>query len=96
MKYFITSITKVTEDADEDASDSQDCVGYFSDEASAIKAIEEGRLGGDYLVVEQLPEGLHPQPISSARWFKWDHDNDRWYESSAPDFAWSLGRWAIQ
>jgi len=80
--YFITTITNLS-----DISDSR-CIGYFSDQESAIKAIESN--WGDfwetiynYAVIENIPEGIYkfdPDPL----WFQYDRDTEKYKSIESP------------
>jgi len=41
-----------------------------------------------YIVVEEMPEGINAQPIkSSERWLKWDDESQEWKKCAKPPEA---------
>ena len=81
--YFITTITNLS-----DISDSR-CIGYFSDQESAIKAIESN--WGDfwetiynYAVIENIPEGIYKFDAEPL-WFQYDRDTEEYKPIDRPE-----------
>jgi len=81
--YFITTITNLS-----DNSDSR-CIGYFSEQESAIKAIENNR--GDfwetiynYAVIENIPEGIYKFDAEPL-WFQYDRDTEEYKPIDRPE-----------
>ena len=88
-------------------SDSR-CFGYYLTKKDAIEAVVENR--GDlheclynYIVIELLPQGIHPIPEEEL-WFKWiiDYSNDTnesidgfWIETNKPEWSNHIVNWAF-
>ena len=73
--------------------------GYFADHDDAHGAV--ARNSGDmhemlynYLVIEDIPEGIFPMPRSEC-WFEWDDDQALWQSCKAPEFSKNIINWSL-
>lgn len=105
--YFVTAI-EIDEDGIENPfiHDSR-CFGYYENKTNAIKAVVENC--GDmhegsfnFLVIEKIPEGIHPMPDLEELWFKWinDYSNEGiydgyWIETGKPEWSEKIVNWAL-
>lgn len=73
--------------------------GYFSDHDEAHGCV--ARNTGDmheclynFLVIEDVPEGIHPLPKSEC-WFEWDGEQELWQSIDAPEFSRRIINWCF-
>lgn len=107
--YFITSINKQSQLSKflEDRQLSKRCFGYFTSQKLAMEMVEKnaGNLHEcfyDYLVIEQIFEGIHGS-AKEICWYKWseqknfldNHKGNAWQRCDKPEFAMGLTNWAI-
>ena len=64
------------------------CFGYFKHRRDALKAAENNwadmhECYYDLLVIEHMPEGLHPMPKEEI-WFRWDDGMSKWIQIEKP------------
>jgi hypothetical protein len=77
MPWFITAIaTKPNGDTD------IHCFGFYNEFNEAFKAVEENRGSMceclyDYLVMEYIEPGIHPE-VHKEYWWEWVEENNRW------------------
>ena len=91
--FFITSVRYDKEAGKSDTA----CFGYVEqcEDAHGIVArntcdLEEYYY--NYLVIEEIPQGIHPTPISEC-WFKWNKKQNIWEQINAPKFSRSIINW---
>jgi len=90
--FFLVSLNVKNPNSSEWNINDTRCFGYFSNKETALKAVNNN--WGDmeeciynYLVIEELPEGIHPTPPNLRSygheiWFNWE--NDKWTPTERP------------
>lgn len=73
--------------------------GFYKEYSDAITAVFETRCNMheclyDYLVMEKIAEGIHPDVVEEI-WFYWDDDRNAWGSCEKPAFAMGLTNWAL-
>lgn len=80
--------------------------GFFNTHNEAYKAISENQGSMceslyDYLVLEYIEEGIHPE-VRSESWFKWDEEychpdmsHGRWISCGKPEEFRGICNWSI-
>ena len=73
--------------------------GYFNDHDEAHGCVARNTCNMDerlynYLVIEDVPEGLYPMPKSEC-WFEWTEEQMLWQSCSAPDFSKRIINWCF-
>jgi len=74
------------------------CFGYFSTEEKAITAVacNAGNMEECYynfLVIEEISEGIHSIPISET-WYTWNTDIG-WVPSEKPEWSIGFTNWSL-
>ena len=97
MNFFITAIPHYPED--EVVHRRSRCFGYYSTMDEAKMAVTLNRCNMheglyNYIVVEGIGEGIHPEPIEIA-WFRWNDDARGWQLTVKPEWSEGTINWAI-
>jgi hypothetical protein len=96
--WFITSIVKENFSPQ---SKNKRTFGFYEHYVDAYKAVKENRCNMceclyDYIVIEYMEEGIHPE-VHKEQWFKWDDHLNRWdmSEIDKPNEFIGWVNWAI-
>jgi hypothetical protein len=96
--WFITSIyLEAPKDNESPArAETHRTFGYFSNAKEACQAVAENRCNMheclyNYLVVENIGEGIHPLAEEEI-WYKWQ---DKWVPCSKPEALVGIINWAL-
>jgi len=96
--WFITSIVARENTTERPVlmADCQRTFGYYKDESEAHEAIAENRCNMqeclyNYLVLENIDEGIHPEVISEE-WFRWE---DKWVPCEKPSEFLGIVNWGL-
>ena len=92
--FFITAIHYKDDNIQSTAT-----FGYLSDHDEAHGCVARNTCNMDehlynYLVIEDVPEGIHPFPKSEC-WFEWDEENTLWQAISPPEFSKHIINWCF-
>jgi len=97
--YFLTSIHLKNETGFESKPDYSRCFGYFPEKQTALQAADENWADMeeclyDWLVIENIPEGLHAIPEEEV-WYKWDIGLSAWLHAEKPEWSQGIINWSI-
>ena len=94
--WFLTSI--VVDDNNPRSRNSR-CFGYYANYSDAMSAVTKNQCDMreclyDYLVMEEIGEGIHPE-VMQENWFKWNDGLNGWHRCNKPsEFVGSIN-WAL-
>ena len=93
MNYFITAIPYYPNESQHLNSR---CFGYYPTLDGVVEAALQNRCNMheslyNYLVIEEIGYGIHPDPIE-RKWFEW---LDKWVECEKPEWTIGITNWAI-
>lgn len=73
--------------------------GFYKEYSDAIEAVFENRCNMceclyDYLVMEKIGEGIHPEVVEEI-WFRFDDGLNGWMLCEKPEFSQGTINWAL-